>query len=117
MRFIPPVIAGLVAADQENCSAAWVKGVQRSVGAPFVLGAQLAHVTVFGAIDSSAVRMLQIRAHGFKQAARCRDGFLLFTGKGVPPRFKLIGKFNFPESCVNYGLDGIFRQGNELAKP
>ena len=46
MGFIPPVIAGLVAANQENRSAASVKGLQRSVGASFVLGAQLAHVTV-----------------------------------------------------------------------
>jgi hypothetical protein len=43
---VPPALACLISADQQNCSASWIEGEQDTVGSSSVLGAQFLHVGV-----------------------------------------------------------------------
>jgi hypothetical protein len=46
------VVAGLVAAYEQNCRAPWIKGVESTQRLSAALRAQLAHVTVLRASNS-----------------------------------------------------------------
>ena len=64
---VPAVISSLVATDQQNRTAARVKGVKRSIGVTFVLCPEFTHVAVLGTVDSAAMRETQIRPTFFEQ--------------------------------------------------
>src|SRR6516165_9659060 len=49
---IPPGVSGLLAANEQDSLALWIKSVQNAVRTTFVLDAQLAHVCLFAAFDA-----------------------------------------------------------------
>src|SRR5690606_23976463 len=89
-----------------------IECVQCSKRSAVVLGAQLAHVTVPGGTDSTAVRIPQHWATFLEQADRGSHGFLFTFGKAFPPAAELVRVFDIP-SCgqilasVEYSVNGI----------
>src|SRR5574337_6727 len=96
MHFVPPVIAGLVAAEQENGAAARVERIKNPVRPAFVLHTKLAHVGVPRPFDPRGVREPEIRPLLFEQPNRCIDGLLFRLGQIGPPLAKLVGVLHFP---------------------
>jgi hypothetical protein len=64
---VPAVVSGLVATDQQNRDAVWVKGEERSIGTAFVLRPELTHVAMPGPVDSAAMRKAKVRSAFFDQ--------------------------------------------------
>lgn len=67
MNLIPTIVPGFVTADQQNRHAARVKGIERSVWTSSVLCSKFTHVSMFGAIDATAVRMTERRTPRLQQ--------------------------------------------------
>ena len=67
VHVVPTLIAGFVATDQQNRTAARIERVKNAVRAAFVLDAQLAQVIVSGAVDPRRVRKTKLRSSRFEE--------------------------------------------------
>ena len=94
MNLIPTIVPGFVTADQQNRHAARVKGIERSVWTSSVLCSKFTHVSMFGAIDATAVRMTERGTTRFQQLNRGRHRNLLGLRQTGPPVAKFIGVFD-----------------------
>jgi hypothetical protein len=94
MNFIPTIVPGFVTADQQNRHAARVKGIERSIWTSGVLCSKFTHVSMFGAIDATAVRMTERRTPRLQQLDPGRHRNLLGFRQTGPPVAKFIGVFD-----------------------
>ena len=80
-----PVIACLVAADQENCRVPRITCVEYAKGLSAALNAKLPHVTVSRTHNTRTLRKRQCRPKPHQQLDRGGHGLLLANRKRVPP--------------------------------
>lgn len=94
--FIPLIVAGFVTTQKQNGGSSWIKGIQGSVRATFMLGTKLSQLAMFRAIDATAVWKRQLRASFFQELHSCSNRNLLLFSESEPPILKFIRVFDFP---------------------
>ena len=60
IRLIPAIISCLVTTNQEDCAAAWIKSVERTIRPAFMLCPELTQMAVPRSFDSTAVRKTEM---------------------------------------------------------
>ena len=81
----PLVLAGLVAADQQDGGSFWIKGIEHSERVTVRLDTQLAHVAVPGTLHSGGVRERQLGPQVVEQLDDGRNIVLLLLAQLGPP--------------------------------
>src|SRR6185437_13491540 len=83
--FIKPPVAGLVAADQQDCHAARIEGIEDAQRLGPALHAQLSHMSMARSVDAARIGKRQVGTALLQPADMGVDSDLLGLGKGVPP--------------------------------
>src|SRR5690242_4712141 len=92
--FIPPVVARLIAPNQENRNSPRIKCVQDSNWLATMLNLQFSHMPVARTFHLRAVRMTQFRTAFLEHFDSRGYRFLFVSCEAVPPLPKLVGVFD-----------------------
>lgn len=88
--FIPPLVASLVAADQQDRCPPRVKSVKHPVRSSLMLNTQLAHVRVSRPADVAAVGKGERRPLLLEEGHVSGHVLLFGPAEAVPPRFEFV---------------------------
>jgi hypothetical protein len=101
MNLIPTIVPSFVIADQQYRHSARVKGIKRSIWASGVLRSKFTHVSMFGAVNATAVGMTKRWTPRLQQLDRSGHRNLLGLRQTGPPVAKFIGVFDIPGHASN----------------
>src|SRR5262245_34824691 len=96
VSLVPPIVPGLVAADQQDRRAPGVEGIEDAVGPSGVLHPELPHVRVPRGGDAGAIREPQRGPETLEQDYHSIHILLLLGRQALPPGAKRIGIFDRP---------------------
>jgi len=94
--FIPSIIPGLVATNQQNRCAQWIEGIEDTKRLSPTLNAKLSHFGICRALYLRAMREFQSRPEFPQQQHGSADLNLLCLCQAFPPLVELVGVFYFP---------------------
>lgn len=93
---IEPIVASLVAADEQDCGSAGIEREQRSERSSRMLSSQFLHVRMSRSLENVCMRAWKLRAELSKEFNAGGHRLLLFTVERFPPDAKLVGILYFP---------------------
>ena len=104
---VEPVVACLVATDQQNCRAPRIKGLKNANGIPAALNAKFPHVIVSRTLFPRALGIRQSRSVLLQQFDQ-RGNVLPFAHrKRFPPVRKRVRVLDAPTHDPEYSVDGM----------
>ena len=108
---VPPMVSGLVAAQQENAGSSRVERIQHTVRPPLVLNPEFSHVAVPGRCDARRIWEWERWSMLDEEFYDAADADLFLVAEGLEPSGEFVGDLNLPSHTADYAMYGIMRLG------
>lgn len=98
LLFVPAIVSGLVAAQQENAGSSRVERIQHTVRPPLVLDPEFSHVAVPGGCDARRIWEWERWSMLDEEFYDAADADLFLVAEGLEPSGEFVGALNLPST-------------------
>ncbi len=113
---IEPVVPCFCAADQKDCCASGIKGIENAKRVAVALDTEFTHVVVPACLNPTGIGMWQVRPACLKPFDIGGHIFLFGFGQHRPPFCKLVRVFNVTIHAGTYSFQGIIQGGSSKGR-